>query len=166
MRITFALAGLAALAFAQSAAAAPVIGPISFSPELQTALEEDIGIREGEKLQRWTSEAVGRALARHGAENASVTVEIDIVDADPNRPTMNQLSENPDLDAIRSISIGGAELHGVLRGADGEVITEVTHRNYDMTLDDVVGGTTWEAARQAIRQFAEKVADAYVANAR
>jgi hypothetical protein len=165
MRITFALAGIAALAFAQTAAAAPVIGPVSFSPEFQAALDDDFGAREGVILQQFVSEAVGGALARHGVSD-NVTVEISIVDADPNRPTMQQLSDQPDLDAIRSISIGGAELHAVLRGADGQVVGEVSHRRYDMTLEDVFAATTWGSARQAIRQFAEKVADAYVANAR
>jgi hypothetical protein len=45
-------------------------------------------------------------------------------------------------------------------------VGEVSHRRYDMTLEDVFAATTWGSARQAIRQFAEKVADAYVANAR
>jgi hypothetical protein len=165
MRIIFALAGIAALAFTQAAAAAPVIGPVSFSPEFEAQLDDEFGAREGVVLQQFVSEAVGGALARHGV-NDNVTVEVAIIDADPNRPTMQQLSDNPDLDAIRSISTGGAELHAVLRNADGQIVGEVTHRRYDMTLEDVFAATTWGSARQAIRQFAEKVADTYVANAR
>ena len=110
------------------------------------------------------------SLTERGAtlsEGAPVTVEISIVDADPNRPTMQQLADTPGLDAFRSISIGGAELHAVLRGADGQVLSEVTHRRYNHSLDDVIPpATTWTEARRAIRQFANKVADAYVANAR
>ena len=171
MRFTTALAGFVALAFAQAAYAAPVtLAPISFSPEFQTELNDELGVREGEFLQRTVHEAVARELTERGATlsaGAPVTVEISIVDADPNRPTMQQLADTPGLDAFRSISIGGAELHAVLRGANGQVLTEVSHRRYDQSLEDAIPPTgTWQEARRAIRQFADKVADAYVANAR
>jgi hypothetical protein len=170
MRLTL-LGGIAALAFAQAAYAAPVtLAPISFSPEFQTELNEELGVREGDFLRRTVTRAVEQALAARGAtlsEGAPVTVEISIVDADPNRPTMQQLADTPGLDAFASISIGGAELHAVLRGADGQVLSEVTHRRYNHSLDDALPPTaTWSEARRAIRQFADKVADAYVANAR
>lgn len=165
MRTIFALTSLAALAFASAASATPLsVERISYSPEFQTALNDDYGPREGVVLQNLVSDAVNGALTRRGANlGAPLTVEISIVDADPNRPTMYQLRENPDLDAIRSISIGGAELRAVLRSADGAVVGEITHRRYDATLEDALGSGTWSSARQAIRQFANKVADAYVA---
>ena len=113
---------------------------------------------------------MSRELAERGAtlsEGAPVTVEISIIDAAPNRPTMEQLVDTPGLDAINSVSIGGAELRAVLRSADGRTLSEVTHRRYNYNLADVSGAaTTWTEARRAIRQFANKVADAYVANAR
>lgn len=171
MRVRFALLGVAAAAFAQTAAAAPAtLGPISFSPEFQAELDQEFGVREGEVLQRAVSEAVGAALAARGAslsESAPLSVEILIVDADPNRPTMQQLIDQPGLDAIHSVSIGGAELRAVLRDADGQVVSEVTHRRYNHSLSDLVGPpSTWTEARRAIRQFAAKVADAYIAHAR
>ncbi|MGH6949748.1 MAG: hypothetical protein ACREH4_02680, partial [Vitreimonas sp.] len=142
MRLTTALAGIAALAFAQAAQAAPVtLAPISFSPEFQTELNDELGVREGAFLQRAVSEAVGRALSQRGAtvsEGAPVTVEISIVDADPNRPTMQQLADTPGLDAFASVSIGGAELHAVLRGADGQLLSEVSHRRYNYSLEDAI----------------------------
>jgi len=171
MRLASALAGAAALVFSSAAFAAPVsVAPVSFSSEFQTALEDDYGIREGEYLRDAVNEAVAAALTREGATlgaGAPLTIEIAIVDADPNRPTMQQLVDQPSLDAIRSISIGGAELHAVLRGSDGAVVSEVTHRRYNHSLADLSGAaTTWTEARRAIRQFANKVADAYVAAAR
>jgi len=171
MRLASALAGVAALAFSHAAFAAPVsVAPISFSSEFQAELEDDYGVREGEYLRSAINEAVAAALTREGAtlgEGAPLTIEIAIIDADPNRPTMQQLFDQPSLDAIRSISIGGAELHAVLRSGDGAVVGEVNHRRYNHTLADIGGAaTTWSEARRAIRQFAEKVADAYVANAR
>ena len=167
MRLTSALAALAALSFAHAAAAAPATVSISFSPEFQQQLNDELGVREGDILQAAVSDAVARALAERGVDAAALTVEVSIIDARPNRPTMQQLVDQPGLDAIRSVSIGGAELRGVLRGADGEVLGEVTHRRYNHNLDDIVGpATTWTEARRAIRQFANKIADAYVAHAR
>lgn len=170
MRITSLLAGIAALSFATAAAAGPVtLAPISYSPEFQELLDEELGAREGEYLRERVTQAVTRALARRGAtlaEAAPVTIEISIVDADPNRPTFQQISDEPSLDGFRSISIGGAELHAVIRRADGVTLSEVTHRRYNHSLSDLLGAeTTWSEAQSAIRQFANKVADAYVEHA-
>ena len=166
MRWLVPLTAMAALAFAQSAAAAPVsVGSVSFSPEMQTTLERRLGDREGPMLQDDVSRALTRALRRAGAEvgpGAGVTVETTIVDADPNLPTMKELSDMPGLSMIDSMSIGGAELHAVIRGADGRTLAEVNHRRYSMSLLDIDFPTTqWHDAQRAIRQFAEKVADAY-----
>lgn len=167
MRVTFALVGLAALSFASAASAdAPVVAPISFSSEFQTELDEEYGAREGEYLRTYAHRAVTEALARRGAGNG-LTIEIEIVDADPNRPTFQQASHRPGLDSFRSISIGGAELRAVLRDASGAVVSEVEHDRYNHSLADLTGAeSTWSEAHRAIRQFANKVADAYVANAR
>lgn len=167
MRLVPAFVGLAALAIASSAAAAPVtLSPISFSPEFQVALDEDLGAREGEYLRTAVTEAVSDALARRGASigaGADISIEIAIVDADPNRPTMRQTQGRPGLDPLRSVSTGGAELRAVLRNASGQVVGEVDHRRYDETLEDVfVPPSTWTSAERSIRQFARKVADAYV----
>lgn len=168
MRLVSALAGVAALAFSTAAFAAPVsIAPVSFSPELQAEIDEEYGAREGAYLQRSVNEALASALTQRGAtvsDGAPMTLEVTIVDAVPNRPTMEQGMDQPGLDMIRSISIGGAELRAVLRRPDGQVI-EVTHERFDNSLQDLSGAeTTWSAARRAIRQFATKVADAYAAN--
>ena len=90
----------------------------------------------------------------------------EVINAEPNRPTMQQLTDQPGLDPIRSISLGGAELRAVLRSSDGVVLEEVEHRRFNYTLDELNGAaSTWSEARRAIRRFAEKVADAYVAHA-
>jgi len=163
MRFVSVLIGAAALAFATGASAASVT--VSFSPEFQEALDDELGAREGEHLRAAVVEAIDAALARRGVGDSGVTIDVAIVDADPNRPTVQQLSAQPGLDAIRSVSIGGAELHAVLR-ANGAVIEEVTHRRYNHNLADLSGAaSTWTEAHRAIRQFAEKVADAYVAHA-
>jgi hypothetical protein len=166
MRLIPAFCGLAAFAFAHSAAAV-TLAPVSFSPEFETALTDELGVREGEYLRADVEDAVRNALARRGVDLASSggTIEIVIIDADPNRPTMQQLADQPGLDAVRSFSIGGAELHAVLRNADGAVLTEVNHRHYNSSIAEFHGmppGAPWSEARRSIRRFAEKVADAYV----
>jgi Protein of unknown function (DUF3313) len=168
----FLLAAVSAAALCgANAFAAPVtLAPVSFSPEFQESLSEDLGAREGEYLRRDVLEEVSEALTRRGATigaGSGLSLEISIVDADPNRPTMAQLSDRPGLDMHRSLSIGGAELRGVLRDAQGEVVQEITHRRYNHSIDDVsmFSPTTWSEAQRSIRQFAEKVADAYVAAA-
>ncbi|MBL8546336.1 MAG: hypothetical protein JNL81_07715 [Hyphomonadaceae bacterium] len=160
MQIRSLLLGAAVLAFASPALADTT--PVSFSPEFQTALEEDLGTREGEVLSTAVSEAIQSELARRGVSNASGAIDVTIVDADPNHPTFQQLLNEPGLN-INSVSIGGAELRAVIRHGSGQQ-TEVSHRRYNATLADTTGaGTTWTEARRAIRQFAVKVADAYTA---
>lgn len=168
MRLIPAVCGIAALAIAQSASAV-TLAPVTFSPEFETELHEDIGTREGEYLRADVEDAVRSALARNGVDVGAGggTIEIVIVDADPNRPTMQQLADRPGLDAIRSVSIGGAELHAVLRAPGGQVLTEVDHRHYNSSLAEFNGiapAAPWSEARRSIRRFAAKVADAYVAH--
>lgn len=170
MRLLTVFCGLAALAFAQTAAAV-TLAPVSFSPEFETRLNQNLGAREGELLRADVENAVRGALARRGVDASSggATIEIVIVNADPNRPTIQQLSARPGLDFIRSFSIGGAELHAVLRDANGAVLTEVDHRGYNNSIAEFHGmppAGTWTEARRSIRRFANKVADAYVAHAR
>ena len=166
MRFTLALASVAVLALAATATAQPVlVAPVSYSPAFQASLARDLGVREGAYLANDISRAVTRALARRGIASSDngVAIEISIIDADPNRPTFQQLNRRPGLD-IASVSTGGAELHAVLRAADGRTLSEVSFRKYDDALADLVGPpTTWTTAERAINQFAEKVADTYQA---
>ena len=168
MRLIPAFVGLAALAFAQSAAAV-TMSPVAFSPEFETELNDELGVREGDVLREDVERAVAASLARRGVSvgDGGGSIEVVIVDAAPNRPTWQQLNDEPNLDYIRSFSIGGAELRGVIRGANGEVLTEVEHRRYNHSIDELGGmppAYTWYEARRSIRRFAEKIADAYVAH--
>lgn len=162
---------LAAMALTTPAFAGPVaIGHVSYSPEFQEKLTDDLGAREGDYLTNRINAAVARSLARHGATitpEAPVVVDVTIVDARPNRPTFEQASARPGLDMFRSISLGGAELRGVLRTRDGQTLAEVEHAQGDYTLDDALfSAGTWSEADRAIRRFAEKVGDAYEQQAR
>lgn len=167
MRMLGTMAAIAAIALAQTAAAATVtLAPVSFSPEFQEMLEEELGVREGDYLQHRVESAVTRALLRAGAQvgpGGDVTVEVSIISADPNRPTLQQLSDRPGLDMIRSFSVGGAELRAVIRRASGET-AEVRHRYYSPSLAYVgLPAGQWTDANRAINSFAGKVARAYQA---
>jgi|CXWL01.1.fsa_nt_gi hypothetical protein len=171
MRAVLVAVGFAAFALASPATAAPVsLAPVSLSADYQTKVEDQIGDRDSQVLQDFVSQTVSRALERQGANvgaGAPVTVEITIVDADPNRPTMAELRATPGLSMTWSVSTGGAELAATLRSADGRVLSEVNHRYFSRSLADVYGAPeTWSDARRATYRFAHKVADAYAANAR
>jgi hypothetical protein len=162
------LLAAAAMTLAQGAWAQPVAPEqISYSPEFQTALDEELGAREGEILRRAVADAINDELTRRGVSLAGgPSIEVSIIDAQPNRPTMQQLVDTPGLDWGRSISLGGAELHATLRSSEGVELEEVSHRRFNYTLSELNGAVnTWTEARRAIRRFADKVADAYVAHA-
>jgi hypothetical protein len=139
---------------------------VSYSPQFQTALTRDYGTREGDYLRRDVEQSVRAAIERRHVSTNGITIEVSIVDARPNSPTMQQLAHRPGLDPILSFSVGGAELTAVLRNANGQQVAEVRHRKFNYSIDDVYPPTsTWHEAQYAIDQFAEKVADAYAAQA-
>jgi len=172
MRFLSALVALGAIAFASAAVAEPVsLTPVTFSSDFQTSLERNLGVREGDRLRTRVEHAVSAALVRRGAtlqSGAPISIDIEIIDADPNRPTFTQLSNPPYPSFMESTSIGGAQLRATLHGADGQVLDVVSHRQYNYSFDEFryERPTTWSEADRAINGFAEKVADAYLAHAR
>ncbi|MBS0386667.1 MAG: hypothetical protein JSS00_15100 [Proteobacteria bacterium] len=168
MRFVLAAASLAALAFAQTASAQSVtLAPVSFAPEFQARVDNDIGADQGDVLRARVQRAIGAALARRGASvvaGAPVTIEVDVVNAVPNRVTVQQLRSRYTLDAGPTVQLGGADLHAVLRGSNGTTLAEVVYRRYDYDFTDIVGPPAmWTSADRTIARFAERVADAYVA---
>jgi hypothetical protein len=147
-------------------ASAQTIQPVSYAPDFQTALEDDYGVREGAYLQETLTRYVSEALEQRGLSGRDVSIELSIIDAKPNRPTMEQTADRPGLDPIRSISVGGAELRGVVRNASGGEIATVEHQysSHDLYMASF-SGATWGDARRAMRRFAVKVADAVALHA-
>src|SRR3990167_1677220 len=104
------IAALAATALASLLLAAPALAvtvETKMSAEFQAKLEDDIGVREASVLSDALTRKITTIFAERGiaAEKVVVTIE----DARPNRPTMEQVSNKPGLDSMRSISIGGAK---------------------------------------------------------
>jgi hypothetical protein len=164
MRFASLLVGALALGFA-SAASAQTIQPVSYSDDFAEQLQDDLGPREGAHLSEALTRYVAEALEARGLSQRDVTIELSIIDAKPNRPTFEQAANRPGLDIFRSISVGGAELSGVVRNSSGDTIKTVEHRYYSHDLWDARHrADTWGDARRAMRRFAAKVADAVAAS--
>jgi hypothetical protein len=160
MRLHYALSVIAApflaFAFAGAAAAAPVtVGDISFDATFQKELARTYGEREGEDLSTSVKRALESALADVDVPTP-LRVDVEIVDAKPNRPTFKQMSNKPGL-SFQSISIGGASLRASLRDASGGEVRTVSYSWYEHDLRDVFAATTWSDANRAIRWFAREV---------
>lgn len=154
-----------ALAFTASAQAGPVVvRPLAIDAALQTKFEEDYGTREIGELQGALNRALTRELASRGgavSDNGPITIETTLVDAKPSKPTLQQTMNKPGLDMMRSMSLGGAELKVRFLAADGRVLNEFNYDWYETDLLYSNALTTWSDARDAIRRFAVKVANAY-----
>ena len=138
------------------------VGPVAIGDTLQKALKDRYGVDEAQELQQAVTHSLARSLKGVGAEEggtAPIRIEVLIDSATPTHPTRRQLSENPSLDYLRSISRGGAELHAVLRNAKGDVLDRVSYDYYANTLHEAsMSGGAWGDAYIAIDRFADQVA--------
>jgi hypothetical protein len=145
-----------AIALAGAAAAAPVtVGDVSFDAKFQQQLTRTYGEREGAELSTSVKRALERSLADVNAP-APLRVDVQILDAKPNRPTFKQLTDKPGL-SMQSIAIGGASLRASLRDASGAEVRSVSYSWYENDLRDVFAASTWTDANRAIRWFALQV---------
>ena len=72
-----------------------------------------------------------------------------------------QLAANPSLDPVRTRSLGGADLTGVLRDSRGQVLATVKHQHYPPTLRwRSPSLEPWADAGIAIEQFASQMGKA------
>ncbi|MEO1552538.1 MAG: hypothetical protein AAFR82_01295 [Pseudomonadota bacterium] len=147
-------AAIAAIAILPSAAATEVA--VSYSDDFAEELADNYGEREGERLTEEIIEDLDRALAKAGVDPARI--DVTIVNAKPNRPTMGQLSDRPGLDAFRSISLGGMSLVGTAYDADGNVIATQEYDWFESHLRNAIGSGVWSDANRASSRFATKMA--------
>ena len=146
----------AALAMAGAAAAQPSAVTVTISPDFAKTAEE-LGQRDVQQQIDDLTATVTRVLTQRDALDGA-RVELTITDLKPNRPTMEQISNKPGLDPIRSISIGGAAIEGTVTTASGEV-QPVKYDYYSTTLADVRGYSTWQDARTAYDRLARNLAE-------
>jgi len=146
----------AALALAGAASAQPSAVVVTVSPDFAKTAEE-LGQRDVQQQVDDLTAKVTRVLTqRHALDGARI--ELTITDLKPNRPTMQQISDKPGLDPIRSISIGGAAIEGTVTTASGEV-HPVKYDYYANTLAEVRGYTTWQDANTAYDRLARNLAE-------
>lgn len=156
MRIAaLAASAIAAIFMAMPAAALTVEARIS--TEFQKKLDDDIGLREAKVLTEALTRKVSTAFANRGISADRVVVTIE--DARPNKPTMEQVSNKPGLDSMRSISVGGARVTGIAYDAAGKEIGSLDYDWYETDLYSTLGSTTWTDARTAFDRFSRRFAD-------
>ena len=151
----------AAAAATTAAATAVAIAPVQISASLRKALHDQYGAAEAAVLQEAVAQRLQRALTGAGATvspSAPVRIDVSIERAVPSHPTRYQMQLNPSLDPMRSISLGGAHLHAVLRGADGKPIDEVDYDHFATSLQEVSpSADAWSDARVTIERFSDLV---------
>ncbi len=145
----------ATLALGGAALAQPTAVNVTLGPDLQRKADE-LGQREVQQQVNRLAEVVTRALA-DDADLHGATIDLVLTDLKPNRPTMEQLVQRPGLDAIRSVSIGGAAVEGQITMADGTV-QPVRYDWYTNTLGDVRGYAVWHDADRAYHRLARNLA--------
>ena len=92
------------------------------------------------------------------SEDATVTMRITIVDAINNRPTANQLSNQPGL-SIKSFGIGGAELSAELIDTTGNSLGIMQYRYFEQDFrESTQFPGMWRDANKAFSRFAKKAA--------
>jgi hypothetical protein len=154
------IAALAASAFAAVLMASPAVAltvETKMSTAFQEKLDDDIGVREARVLSDALTQKLTRVFTEQGVKAEKIVVTIE--DARPNRPTMEQVSQKPGLDSMRSISLGGAKLSGIAYDAAGNEIGRFDYRWYETDLSNVVAATTWSDARSTFDKFARRFAD-------
>ena len=164
--LAWLLAMAAAVGVALPLEAAEVaISPATIAAPLQASLHDRYGAAEGAVLQQMVSDWLTRSLKAAGASvaaGAPVRIEVSIDDAVPSHPTRYQIEHSPGLDPLRSISLGGARLHAVLRDAGGQVLDQVEYDRYATSLHEVSpSGDAWGDARVTIERFSELVAKSW-----
>lgn len=150
------IAAMLAGALAPIASAANI--DINYSAEFSQKLEQEYGPREGERLSEEVRDDLEREFRKAHIDPARVSVTI--LDAKPNRPTMQQLTDKPGLDMLRSKSIGGMDVKGAAYDASGQLIAEVEYDWYETNINNVIASGVWGDANRASRRFAEKFAKA------
>ena len=154
-RTMTALLAFGALA-APALAADPVsIAPIQFGSEL-TEKAEEYGQRELDYLAEEMRSDLERELAGLLGENG-MRLDVTILDASPNRPTMEQMAARSLHHS--SISIGGASLEARLLDASGAELETFSYSWRSHNIQDVVGYSRWTDARRAMDRFASDIGE-------
>lgn len=146
----------AVLALAGSAMAQTPTVSVTLGEDLQREAAK-LGDAEVREQADRLAEVVSGVLDRRDALEGS-RIHLVLTDLKPNRPTYRQAMDRPGLDAINSISIGGATIEGEIVTADGRRIP-VRYDWYSHNLSDVRGYSTWQDADRAFARLADNLAE-------
>ncbi len=149
----YLLAASLVIGLAPAAAATEI--NVSYAPEFSETLVEEYGVKEGEYLSGRVRKDLERELAKAGGDVARVDVVI--LDAKPSRPTFKQGGDEPGLDMLRSVSLGGMKLQAVAYDASGAASEPFEYKWYEHDIR-YAGLTTWHDARRASSRFASRFA--------
>ena len=155
-RFAFLAPLTAAMALAGAVAAQPSAVVVTVSPAFAKTAAE-LGEREVQQQADDLARTVERVLNEQQALDGA-RIELVITDLKPNRPTIQQATDKPGLDMMRSISIGGAAIEGTITTASGEV-QPVKYDYYSTNLADVRGYSTWQDAGTAFNRLARNLAE-------
>ena len=156
MRIaTLAISAMAGLMMATPAFALTVEARVS--TDLQEKFKDDFGVRESKILTDALTQKVTRVFEQKGVNADRVVVTIN--DVKPSRPTMEQVSNKPGLDPMRSVSLGGAKVTGIAYDASGKEIGTFEYKWFENSLENSIVATTWTDARTSFDRFARRFAD-------
>jgi hypothetical protein len=125
---------------------------VSIGARLQDRAQE-LGQRDLDGLVTDLQRTVERELQRSGADVARA--DLVITSAQPNRPTMQQMTNRPGL-SFSSFGLGGATIEGTLTTADGRT-APVRYRYYESDIRQARHTGTWGDAQRAFSLFAHRV---------
>lgn len=151
---TLVIATAALLASAGAAAAAPASVSVAIGPELQAKAARTLGVREVNDLAKDLRNTVQRQLNRTSAYDGA-RIELELTDAQPNRPTFKQLGDSPGL-SYESFGLGGARIEGSAIAPDGHV-TPLSYKYYESDIRWARRGGTWADAEWTFDRFAQKL---------
>jgi hypothetical protein len=96
--------------------------------------------------------------------NAPIRADLVLEDATPNRPTIQQLSDNPGL-SESSIALGGAAISGVVTFADGRT-EPVSYSFRQDSLRDDIGVGQWTDAERTFEYLGDDLAHGHIPHSR
>lgn len=160
---------LAASFMAASMLAAPMLAAPAMADEPITIAEIRFGERLLDKAEDYGPEELDYLASEllddledavGGISMADGTVlQVRIVDATPNRPTREQLRDQPNLSYSHSFSRGGADLEADLVAANGDILDSYAFSYRTTLLRDARYGGTWSDARRTFGRFARIVGE-------
>lgn len=128
---------------------------VTIGPDL-AAKSNKLGPRELDYLTRDLKRAVERRLERAGGlASAGGSLRLVIDDAEPNRPTPQQLASKPGL-SMESFGNGGARISGEYVDADG-ASTPIRYRWYETDIWQAQYRGTWTDANTAFDRLAHRI---------